>query len=428
VTTFYTKKDEVKLKPGQTLGYTSGKGYYAAGTPTPPKPPPSSTPPNATSNESRASPTATRPVAAKTPTTPPGLADGRSAPPRTPEPVSSMDEATRRSGPPTPSKPVPPPIGQSVPFYTRPREVPLKPGQTIAFAAGGGYYAAGRPNPTKASTKPAPSTAKVVAVSTRASTESPLVEHRETQNGRTAVTLSHRVKLEGKPATRPGNAASPDYRTSVRTHPGSTRPRTEGPQGHVASGHHTGPLGWLEGAGSSLVHAGEGFVKKEVHGAEKVVHAVEGGAKKVVHLVEGGAKTEVIGATTVLHASEGAVKTEVRGAKTVADYLKDHPGSTLEMAFIIAQFTPYADVVVDAAVSVAGYSGTTLGIFTAATGLNYVTGHFTVGSTVVDATFSFPGVFPGLTEDELAQRILKDFAAAVGATGYGAGFVADKRG
>ena len=41
--TFYKDKDAVKLKPGQTLGFTAGKGYYAAGTPTPPKPPPSST-------------------------------------------------------------------------------------------------------------------------------------------------------------------------------------------------------------------------------------------------------------------------------------------------------------------------------------------------------------------------------------------------
>lgn len=33
--TYYTLKDSVPILPGQTLGFTSGKGYYAAGTPTP---------------------------------------------------------------------------------------------------------------------------------------------------------------------------------------------------------------------------------------------------------------------------------------------------------------------------------------------------------------------------------------------------------
>jgi hypothetical protein len=35
VTQYYTYKAEVPLLPGQTLGYTPGKGYYAKGTPTP---------------------------------------------------------------------------------------------------------------------------------------------------------------------------------------------------------------------------------------------------------------------------------------------------------------------------------------------------------------------------------------------------------
>ncbi len=34
--TYYTYKDQVSLLPGQTLGFTSGKGYYAAGAPTSP--------------------------------------------------------------------------------------------------------------------------------------------------------------------------------------------------------------------------------------------------------------------------------------------------------------------------------------------------------------------------------------------------------
>lgn len=33
---YYTRRDRVPLKPGQTLGYVKGKGYYAKGTPKPP--------------------------------------------------------------------------------------------------------------------------------------------------------------------------------------------------------------------------------------------------------------------------------------------------------------------------------------------------------------------------------------------------------
>jgi hypothetical protein len=462
VATFYKKKDEVKLKPGQTLGFTAGKGYYAAGTPTPPKPPPSST----ASKTPAAAPTATRPVAAKTPTTPASIAKKPAPAPRKPEDRDPEDDTTRRGAPVTASKPAAPKINLSTPFYTKPGDVPLLPSQTIAHSDGNGFFAAGRPNPTKAPTSPRSSTAKVTAVSTKASTESPLVEHRETRNGRTTVTLSHRAKPEGKPASKPVNAASRNHRTSVPTHPGSTRPRTEGPQGHIASGHH-GPLGWLEGAGSSLVHLGEEGAKFEVsgaktvvhdtktvvvHGVKKVVHAVEGGAKRevsgaktVVRTVKGSVKVEVRGATRVVHAGEhgakvelvgvkkvglafkGGLETEFRGLKEVVHDVGKHPGTALEITFLAAQFVPGVDGVVDVTVaSVGGAANAALGVWAAAQGLNAVTGHFTVHGAVVDAVFTFPAGFPDLTEDEASKGILKVFGAAVGATGVGIGFAVDK--
>ena len=166
----YKNKSDVHLKPGQTLGYRAGEGYYAAGTPTPPKPASSSTA-ETSSDRSAVAPTATRPVAAKTPTTP------RSQP-KTPAPTARADdhgtpadETTRRSGPLTASKPSAPKTDGPTPYYAKPADVPLKPGQALAHKTGDGYYAAGRPNPTKASAAPKTSTTKVTAISTRDSTD-----------------------------------------------------------------------------------------------------------------------------------------------------------------------------------------------------------------------------------------------------------------
>jgi hypothetical protein len=187
VATFYSKKNEVALKPGQTLGFTAGKGYYAAGTPTPPKPPPSAT----LAKAPTVAPTATRPVAAKTPATPLNVA--KKAPdPRKPDVRDPADDTSSRSAPLRPSKPAAPKINRSTPFYTRHGEVPLKPSQTLAHEEGQGFYAAGRPNPTKAPSRPNPSTVKVTAVSTRASHRSPLVESRELNGPQETVRLRHR--------------------------------------------------------------------------------------------------------------------------------------------------------------------------------------------------------------------------------------------
>jgi hypothetical protein len=54
VAEYYTYKDQVPLLPGQTLGYTPGRGYYAKGTPTP----------NQTTRNTTAYPNADQPVVA----------------------------------------------------------------------------------------------------------------------------------------------------------------------------------------------------------------------------------------------------------------------------------------------------------------------------------------------------------------------------
>ncbi len=192
--TYYKKKDEVKLKPGQTLGYTAGKGYYAAGTPTPPKPPPAAVKPS-----SKAAPTTTRPKAAHTPTAPPSHASPPYISPRASEDDHlTTDDARRsdaRAGRSAPSS-TPKPSATTA-HYEHPGDVPLKPGQSLALEAERGYYAAGRPNPEKASSTPAPSTVKVTALSTRASMESPLKEHVKTDGKKTTITLSHATKPAG---------------------------------------------------------------------------------------------------------------------------------------------------------------------------------------------------------------------------------------
>jgi hypothetical protein len=213
VTTFYKKKDEVNLKPGQTLGFTAGKGYYPAGSPTPPKPSPAPAKPS-----SRAEPTATRPTAAKTPTAPPGRA---SSPPTTRRPGEPDSDTARGSDARVNRSPASttPKLSESTAFYRRANDVPLGPGQTPGYAGERGYYAAGRPQPTKAATTPRPSTVKVTALSTRASTESPLVEHRETRDGRTTIRLAH--------ATKPTDHTSQERKVAAHASERSAKPTKE---------------------------------------------------------------------------------------------------------------------------------------------------------------------------------------------------------
>ncbi len=220
--TYYKKKDDVKLKPGQALGYTAGKGYYAAGTPTPPKPPPAAVKPS-----SKAAPTTTRPKAADTPTAPPSHASPPYISPRAIEDdYLTTDDARRsdaRAGRSAPSST--PKLSVSTAHYEHPGDVPLKPGQSLALEAERGYYAAGRPNPEKASSTPASSTTKVTALSARASTESPLKEHVETRDGKTSITLSH--------ATKPGEKTSQEKKVAAHAHERTAKPHTSADRDHA---------------------------------------------------------------------------------------------------------------------------------------------------------------------------------------------------
>ncbi len=224
--TFYKKKDDVKLQPGQTLGYTAGKGYFAAGRPTAPKPPASAT----AGAKSPATPTATRPRPAKTPTEPPRPA---TAPTTTSErrPPLAENEAFNRRSPSADHAQTTPRLmsSESAPHYAKPRDVPILPGQSLGFAEGRGFYAAGRQEPSKASTTPNPSNVKITALSTRASTESPLVEHVETDGERTTITLSHRDQLH-QPDRNPTDTTSRKAAGYVRER--SPKPRTEESPNH----------------------------------------------------------------------------------------------------------------------------------------------------------------------------------------------------
>jgi hypothetical protein len=64
VATYYTYKTDVPLLPGQTLGFESGKGYYAAGTPTPTQATRNTTAAPSYIDQPVAAPVKTQPVAA----------------------------------------------------------------------------------------------------------------------------------------------------------------------------------------------------------------------------------------------------------------------------------------------------------------------------------------------------------------------------
>jgi hypothetical protein len=151
-----------------------------ASTPAPPKPAPSATP---STHTAAAAPTATRPVAAKTPTAPPKPAQTRGKGTETGTPA---DDTSRRNGAPASS--------------SRASTTPT-------------------PNPTKASTTPRSRTTKVTALSVKGSTKSPLMQHTDTNGHRTTVTLSHADKPSGKPKAE----ASTHHKTTVKTTKASSR-------------------------------------------------------------------------------------------------------------------------------------------------------------------------------------------------------------
>jgi hypothetical protein len=179
-----------------------------------PTPAPAPAPARTSSTSPSVGQTATRPKAAKTPTSPPR----RSDPPRhTSSDTDDVSDARGRS--PEPATRATPKPSDAGAHYTRPNEVPLKHGQTIGYSAGKGYYATTRPDPIKASRTPQSSTTKVVARSTRGSTESPIKEHVETRDGKRTVTLSHRSKGSATPKT----SGDETHRTRVKVTKASPR-------------------------------------------------------------------------------------------------------------------------------------------------------------------------------------------------------------
>jgi len=126
----------------------------------------------------------------------------------------------------------------------------------------------------------------------------------------------------------------------------------------------------------------------------------------------------------VADAAKAVKKAVTKAAKAVAKVVTKNPGAALEVTALVAvQFVPGVDVAVDATV---GTVGATLGVYGAAQGLNYVTGHFSVGGAILDATFTFPAGFPELAEGDEAKDILKAFGSAVGATGVSVGVLANR--
>ena len=199
---YYTYKDQVPLEPGQTLGFTSGKGYYAAGTPTPTQATKETTAAPPSVERPLATPAQMQPVAAnaaqvarQTTAAPPSVEQPVATPvaansaqvtknttgyPNRVQPVaaaaqtqpasanaSQVARETTAAAPtvdrlvatPTEVQPVPANVSQvvretiayssdtaliggyGVTYYTFRTQVALKPGETIGFTRGKGYYA-----------------------------------------------------------------------------------------------------------------------------------------------------------------------------------------------------------------------------------------------------------------------------------------------
>lgn len=187
------------------------KKHHVASKPTRAAPNPAPAP--ASSTNPGVGRTATRPTAARTPTSPPRKTDApRHAGSDTAEVPGTRGRSAGRATRATPE------LGDAGAHYTRPSEVPLRPGQTLGYTAGRGYYATTRPNPTRASTTPKSRTTKIVALPTRASTDSPLKQHVETRDGKTSIRLHH--------ATKPGGE-SEERRVSARAVERSAKPTQE---------------------------------------------------------------------------------------------------------------------------------------------------------------------------------------------------------
>lgn len=102
MTTYYTRKDQVSLKPGEKLGFTTGKGYYAILAPAPALAPP----PPAKATAPSAKPPSPTPVAS--PPAAPAVATPTAATPEPPPTASPTASPNARQ--PVAASSLPPPI------------------------------------------------------------------------------------------------------------------------------------------------------------------------------------------------------------------------------------------------------------------------------------------------------------------------------
>ena len=133
---YYTYKEQVPLASNQVLDFRAGFGYYAR---TVTAPPPSSQPPSGPSAQPQPAPQ-TPGDAAFVPT--PRLQQPATTEAARTKPASPAKQPTPTAKQPVATKPATPPVvARKIKYYTYADDVPLEPGETLAFTAGKGYYA-----------------------------------------------------------------------------------------------------------------------------------------------------------------------------------------------------------------------------------------------------------------------------------------------
>ncbi len=203
-TNYYTYKSQVSLKPGQTLGYTPGKGYYAKGTPTP-----ASKGGAGQSASASSSGGSTQQPASSDDS--PGKATGDTS-----ESVASATQIVAKHA----IQPVAAaadfrPKTSVTDYYTWAYEVPLLPGQALGFTPGKGYYAKGTPlasaaEITAAHSAPGTKSATPLPRQPRSATSSPPVSESPTEPNGVGTSGA---TIHGEPSravTSPGRKPSPN--------------------------------------------------------------------------------------------------------------------------------------------------------------------------------------------------------------------------
>jgi hypothetical protein len=225
--TYYTYKDEVPLLPGQTLGFTAGKGYYAAGTPTPTQ---------ATRETTGYQETYVSPAAAPAPTpTYTSPTASRTAAQTYDYPEADVSAAAAPSPAPAPAQPAQTPaqLAQTQPVPATPSQAPTTAAASTAAAA---------------STQPTPATGAQAASKTAAlaaSVDKPVATPARAQPIRASL-INQRVE---QTIAYPSDSASSDadavnyytYRDEVPLEPGQTI-RFKPGQGYYAVGPSKRPI------------------------------------------------------------------------------------------------------------------------------------------------------------------------------------------